>query len=238
LHRRFANSRRRLLHRPAQNRVRFLRLRRRKARRLLINYHRVLQLSVKFREILLLLRVEIHHRSRNRSRRTRRPSRRRNCQCMLRRTHHPRGGLPARPRALHRPALEMRVHRPILREHVPRPLVRLLELRRTRQPRPHAVRQIFEVGRRLAVLANLAQNLRVRRRERILLIGRPCHALAHRSRHQHHATHQHAPSTQAHSSTSNPFWIFSKGPTTRQSILPPSPTRFFKTRPCRPAVSP
>ncbi len=84
----------------------------------------------------------------------------------------------------------MSIHRAIFREHIPRPLVRLLELRRPRQPRPDAVREVLEIRRRLAVLANLAENLGIRRRKWILLLAAwLSQAPAHRHQHQNDAAH-------------------------------------------------
>src|SRR5713226_8385895 len=231
----FSNSRRRLLHWPAHLRVGIVRLRRRKARRLLVNDDGALQLPVELRKIFLLFRIEVHHRARNNTRRARRPSRRRDRQGMLGRTHNAGAAFPTRPRTLHRPALQMSVHRAVLREHVPRPLVRLLELRRARQPRPDAVREVFEVCRRLAVLANLAENLRIRCRKGTLLVAsRFRQAAAHRHQNQNHAAHKHTESTQAHSSTSNAIWIFATDSTTRQQAPAASYSLLRRSLPAQP----
>src|SRR6266481_5094383 len=96
----------------------------------------------------------------------------------------------------------MSVRCAILREHIPRPFIRLPELRRARQPRADTVREVFQVGRRLAVLANLAENLRIRRRKRALVVRWCRQAATHCHQNQNNAAHQHTESTQVHSSTS------------------------------------
>src|SRR4029077_8563538 len=96
----------------------------------------------------------------------------------------------------------MSVHCAILREHISRPLICLLELWRARQPRADAVREVFQVGRRLTVLANLAENLRIRRRKRALVVCWCRQTAARCHQNQHNAAHQHTESTQVHPPTS------------------------------------
>src|SRR5712671_3330277 len=135
----------------------------------------------------------------------------------------------------------MGVHRPILREHLPRPVICLLELWRARQPRPNVVRQIFQIRRSLAVLANLGQNLRIRRSKWTLLLRRFRQSSAHNPQSQHHAAHQHANPTQSHSSTSNSIWILLLIPrrdSQRNRRRPLAwPHSFLKTRASQSSVS-
>src|SRR5207248_8917535 len=84
--------------------------------------------------------------------------------------------------------------------HVARPFVRLLELRRTRQPLPDVVGKMLEVAHCLAVLANLVQNLRIRRRKRTLIFRRrPRRSGVHTQQRHNTRKHNHSNSARAHS---------------------------------------
>lgn len=76
--------------------------------------------------------------------------------------------------------LEVGVGQTVLREFVFSPFVGLLELRRTRQALANVVRKIFEIFHYLTVLADFAENLRIRKRKGAFLIRRrPCRARSH-----------------------------------------------------------
>src|SRR6266852_4284593 len=78
---------------------------------------------------------------------------------MFRRRDDARARRAANPFVWDGVLLEMHVGQPVLLEHLHGPIVRLLQARRTCQPRPDRIRQIFEIAHQFAVLANLLQYL-------------------------------------------------------------------------------
>ena len=110
--------------------------------------HRPVQNNLAFQFALVLVKILVarnrhkHHIARHRPRRRGRPRRRLHNQNRRIRARHPRPRiqlLPAQPKLA--PVLQVRVLQANLRQRIPRPLVRLLQVRRTRQPRPNPVHQ-------------------------------------------------------------------------------------------------
>src|SRR5712671_7461248 len=122
---------------------------------------------------------------------------------MLRGTDDARAGAAARPGTLHGPGLQVRVAQPVFGEHIARPVVSLLELGRSGQARPDGVGKIFKIDHQFAVLANFAENLRVRGGQWAFFFGAGFDQTATRENHGSDAgEHKYADPTRVHSSTS------------------------------------
>jgi len=87
-------------------------------------------------------------------------------------THDARLRRPACPGMRNRPWLQVHVGQAVLSELGGGPIIRLLQLRRTRQPRPDFVGQVLEVLHHLTVIADFGQDLSILRRKRARFIPR------------------------------------------------------------------
>src|SRR5882762_6499604 len=198
----------RLLHRTSQPSIQILRLGRRETLRLLVDDDRALQLSAKLLEILFRFRVKVHDRPARHSVGAGRPSRRCDRQRMPGWTHDARLRRPARPGMRNRPRLQVYVGQAVLPELGGGPIIRLLQLRRTRQPRPDLVGQVLEVLHHLTVIADFAQDLSILRRKRARFIPRrPRRSSPDYGQHEYRCKHNYDHSPQVHSI---PLEVFNK----------------------------
>jgi hypothetical protein len=170
--RRLTHRRRGLFHLVINFRVLIDHPRWRKRARFLRNYNGALQLSREPGELFRLLRIEVHYRPLHRSFRTRRPCRRGNRQRVPHRRNHARLRCPSHPPMLNRIPLQMHIRKPIFLEHLHGPVAGLLQQRRSRKPRPDAVRQILQIVHQLAMFPNLRQYPRIRTGRRIRILHR------------------------------------------------------------------
>ncbi len=158
---RFALEGRRSLHGTQDSAVLDIGTRRRKTRWLAHDDDGALELAAVLLEVFFFADLDEHDRAANLALGARRPSRRSDRQRMLSRGDDAGRSGAARPGMRNGPGFEVDVGETVLAEHLGGPVVCLLEPIGAGEARTDVVREIFEILHGFAVIANLAQDLRI-----------------------------------------------------------------------------